>query len=59
MGKNNGDDVVYIIHDDEPDPAKMSKEEYFKALDAYISRGKEQSEKMRKRIAEYERTKGT
>ena len=36
----------FIVYDNEPDPTKMTKEEYFEAMEKYYKKVKEQSEKM-------------
>jgi hypothetical protein len=49
MAENEQTDDI-VIYDDEPDPMSMTEEEYFKAMEAYMKKVREQSEKMQESI---------
>lgn len=51
--EENDDEVLYIIHDDEPDPLSMTEEDYFKANEEYLAKVRANSERRLKRIAKH------
>ncbi|MDR1301107.1 MAG: hypothetical protein LBK43_01375 [Treponema sp.] len=46
MAKKKNDDVVFTLHDDEPNPFEMSGEEYEKAREEYDQKTEAESKKM-------------
>jgi hypothetical protein len=52
-------DDEYIINDNEPDPLKMSKEEYLKAREEYSKKGIARSKRMREAIEKDKKRKSS
>jgi hypothetical protein len=46
MAKQKKDDVVYILHDKEPNPFEMSDEEYARAQEEYNEKVKAENKKL-------------
>jgi hypothetical protein len=46
MAKKKKDEVVYVLHDDEPNPFEMREEEYDQAREEYSKKVKAEAEKL-------------